>query len=156
VQASRIGLSKDWHSSVRLWGSHRIRPALAIFPPTTSASPLWHNLIEATSNFAETFGGCAWIAGARSTLNTRGTVTAAAGTDFLAAARSNFLSFRREFFTYFSAMIAAPAAINNPPRPTLQVIFSPRNTAAKTITSTTLSLSIGATRDASPSWRARK
>ncbi len=49
-----------------------------------------------------------------------------------------------------------PAVTNVAPAPTFQVRGSPRNAAANITTSTTLSLSIGATADAGPSLRARK
>ncbi len=50
----------------------------------------------------------------------------------------------------------APAVISKPPASAGAVSFSPSSSQAKTITSGTLSLSSGATREAGPSCRARK
>ena len=47
----------------------------------------------------------------------------------------------------------APATIRPPPSAFVQVSGSPRNSAAKTITRATLSLSIGATREAAPNLK---
>ena len=55
-----------------------------------------------------------------------------------------------------SAMVIAPAAISSTPTPLPHVSFSPRNAVASKITNTTLSLSMGATRDASPTCSAWK
>ena len=49
-----------------------------------------------------------------------------------------------------------PQAISATPSQLTVDSFSPRKVAPNTATSTTLSLSIGATRAASPSFRARK
>lgn len=57
---------------------------------------------------------------------------------------------------YFSANTTAPAAISIPPTTVFRLSVSPKNIAANTSTKTTLSLSIGATFDASPSCNARK
>ena len=57
---------------------------------------------------------------------------------------------------YPSAITTAPAVINRPPAIVGTVSFSPSRSQAKTMTRGTLSLSIGATREAGPSWRARK
>jgi len=54
------------------------------------------------------------------------------------------------------AMTIAPAVISIPPTMAGGVSFSPSSSQAKTMTSGTLSLSSGATREAGPSWRARK
>ena len=56
----------------------------------------------------------------------------------------------------FSAIRIAPARIRPPPAQCCQVRRSCRKTAASAIAKTTLSLSTGATCEASPSWRARK
>ena len=50
----------------------------------------------------------------------------------------------------------APTVISVTPRPSLQPTASPRNSAARTMVSGRLSLSIGLTRDAGASCRARK
>jgi uncharacterized protein len=55
-----------------------------------------------------------------------------------------------------TATAMAPAKISAPPTAFPHVIFSPRKIVANKITSTTLSLSIGETRDAGPIWRALK
>jgi hypothetical protein len=60
------------------------------------------------------------------------------------------------FQTGFNAMITAPAKISAPPSHWCQVSFSPRKAAARAMAKTTLSLSTGATCDASPSCKARK
>jgi hypothetical protein len=52
--------------------------------------------------------------------------------------------------------VAAPPAMSNPPITLCAVSPSPKKSQAKRITSTTLSLSIGATADAGPSCSARK
>lgn len=49
---------------------------------------------------------------------------------------------------YSSAMMIAPVTINRPPTPLPHVNCSPKNTTANKITRATLSLSIGATREA--------
>ena len=56
----------------------------------------------------------------------------------------------------FHASTTAPATMSRPPTRCCGVIFSFRKMAARMITKTTPSLSTGATRDASPSCRARK
>ncbi len=53
------------------------------------------------------------------------------------------------------AIKIAPAATSAPPAAARQEIVSPKNTAAKIIAKTTLSLSMGATREAGPRRRAR-
>ena len=58
--------------------------------------------------------------------------------------------------SYFNASTSAPAAINPAPITVFTVSASPRKSAANPITNTTLSLSIGATFEASPSCKARK
>ncbi len=55
-----------------------------------------------------------------------------------------------------SAMAIAPAKIRMPPTVLPRVSFSPKKIAAKAITSTTLNLSMGATREAGPLASARK
>ena len=62
----------------------------------------------------------------------------------------------RSFEAYPRTMTTAPAVISSPPVMVAGVSFSPSNSHAKTITSGTLSLSSGATREAGPSCRARK
>jgi hypothetical protein len=57
---------------------------------------------------------------------------------------------------YSKAKITAPSAISEPPASFATVSRSPRKSAAKRITRTTLSLSMGATFDAGPNCRARK
>jgi len=57
---------------------------------------------------------------------------------------------------YSRARIMAPATIRSPPTPRTKVSLSPRKSAANKMTKATLNLSMGATRTASPSWRARK
>ena len=54
-----------------------------------------------------------------------------------------------------SAMTTAPAVMSRPPIRAGAVSFSPSSSQAKTMTSGTLSLSSGATREAGPSCRAR-
>jgi len=54
------------------------------------------------------------------------------------------------------ATAIAPATINSPPTPLPHVILSPRKATPARITNATLNLSMGATRDAGPSCRARK
>ncbi len=55
-----------------------------------------------------------------------------------------------------NATTMAPATIRRPPIPLPKVNFSPKNSAPATMTKATLNLSIGATRDAGPSCKARK
>lgn len=57
---------------------------------------------------------------------------------------------------YLSATSSAPAAIKITPTQLRASSLSPRNTAPKTATNTTLSFSTGATRDASPAFKAAK
>ena len=57
---------------------------------------------------------------------------------------------------YSTAIVIAPATISSPPTVLPTVRPSPKNKAPNTITSATLSLSIGATREAGPIWRAWK
>ena len=59
-------------------------------------------------------------------------------------------------FLHFIASTTAPTAISATPVQCRPDSLSPRKRNAKTATRTTLSLSMGATRDASPIFRARK
>jgi len=54
--------------------------------------------------------------------------------------------------SYSMATTSAPAIISMPPNVLDHVRRSPKNNAAKKMTSTTLNLSIGATREAGPIW----
>ena len=62
----------------------------------------------------------------------------------------------RAMRNYFQASTTAPNRTNAPPIQCCNVSFSCRNKTASAIAKTTLSLSTGATRDASPSCNARK
>ena len=57
---------------------------------------------------------------------------------------------------YANTMIIAPAVIRTPPAIAASVSFSPISIHASSITSGTLSLSSGATRDTGPNCKARK
>lgn len=63
--------------------------------------------------------------------------------------------FATGFSAAYSASTSVPAAMSSPPATVLTVTFSPRKAKASTIVMTTLNLSMGATRDTSPSCTAR-
>lgn len=71
--------------------------------------------------------------------------------------RRNVLRLYRKFRKYFygNARNIAPAATKEPPIAIFQVIVSLKNIKARSMAKTTLSLSIGATRDAGPNCSAR-
>src|SRR5258708_4831913 len=64
---------------------------------------------------------------------------------------------RKNFHGYYlSASMTAPTTTNEPPTHCCHPTFSCSRTAAKRMANTTLNLSTGAPREASPSWSARK
>src|SRR3989344_8435212 len=65
------------------------------------------------------------------------------------------ITLMRIMYTYLTnAVISTPAVTNIPPSTLPSVGFSPKNTNARITVRATESLSMGATRDASPNWSA--